>query len=471
MSRRPCRRSARGSAAAGWICRSLPVGVCAVITVVVLAIVMFGVNTVFWSAIGGMRRIEQFRQERFGPRAGNGRHDGVDGVEIGDGGQNPARLTAADVAILIAAHNEELVIENTVASARKLVPASNVHVISDGSIDSTAYLARGGGAQVFELEPNEGKAGALASGIEHFGLADKCSVVILLDADTRLSEEYLETGLRYFDDPEVVAVAGRSATVTDPAPATWMGRFLIAYRERVYVAVQLLIKYGQAAKRANVVSIVPGFASMYRTSILRDIDIVAPGLVIEDFNMTFEVHAKHLGRIAFHPSSAVAYTQDPDNFREYAKQVRRWTLGFWQTVRRHPARMNKFWCALSFYIAELVISSFLLLLFVPLLVVCLAGEAIVRWVDSPPSALVTFVEVLPPSYLLLGVLIPDLILTILAAVTMRRPRYLLYAPIFPFMRIVDSYICLRTLVEARSGGSDGRWTSPTRRPASERAPA
>ncbi|QXW01378.1 glycosyltransferase family 2 protein [Rhodococcus globerulus] len=425
------------------------------IAIVVLSIVMFGVNAVFWSAVGGMRRIEQFRQERIAGPSG--------GQVAGRGARSAERLTPDDVAILIAAHNEELVVELTIASACSLVPASNVHVVSDGSSDRTADLARSDGARVLELQPNVGKAGALAAAIEHFGLSEKYAVVLLLDADTRLSADYLETGLPYFDDPDVVAVAGRAATNVDPTPATRLGRILVAYRERVYVAMQLLIKYGQAAKRANVVSIVPGFASMYRTNILSRIDIDAPGLVIEDFNMTFDVHAQQLGRIAFHPSAAVAYTQDPDSFREYTNQVRRWTLGFWQTVRRHRVRADKFWLALSFYIAELIISSVVLLLFVPLLVVSLAAAAAARWMPAPPEPLVEFANTLPPLYLVLGLLIPDLILTVLAVVTMKRPRYLLYAPIFPLIRIVDSYLCLRSLAQSRAGGSSGRWTSPTRR--------
>jgi len=55
-----------------------------------------------------------------------------------------------------------------------------------------------------------------------------------------------------------------------------MGRFLVAYRSRLYAVVQLLLKYGQAARSANVVYIVPGFASMYRVDVLDQIDIAAP---------------------------------------------------------------------------------------------------------------------------------------------------------------------------------------------------
>ena len=44
----------------------------------------------------------------------------------------------------------------------------------------------------------------------------------------------------------------------------------------------------------RVVTIVPGFASMYRTDAVAQIDVTGAGLVIEDFNMTFEIHAKKL---------------------------------------------------------------------------------------------------------------------------------------------------------------------------------
>lgn len=141
-----------------------------------------------------------------------------------------------------------------------------------------------------------------------------------------------------------------------------MRRFLFAYRERLYAAVQLLMKYGQGAGAANVVNIVPGFASMYRTRIVREIDVDAPEPRIEDFNMTFEVHAKKLGRIEFHPSAAVAYTQDPDNLRDYTRQVRRWTLGFGQTVRRHGWNRGQFWVVLYVHVLELISASFVLIL-------------------------------------------------------------------------------------------------------------
>ena len=59
-------------------------------------------------------------------------------------------------------------------------------------------------------------------------------------------------------------------------------------------------------------------------------------------------------------------------------------------------------------------------------------------------------------------LIPDYLLTIMAACVLRRPRYLCWAW-FPLMRIVDAALCLRVLPTAWTARSSGVWVSPTRR--------
>ncbi|RVW07216.1 glycosyltransferase family 2 protein [Prescottella agglutinans] len=413
-------------------------------TTVLIMLLVFGLNTLFWTTVGLGREVASWWVRWRGKRSA---------VRPG-----PPLLTPADVAVLVAAHNEELVIAETIASATSLVPAANVFVVSDGSSDRTADIVRAAGARVLELSPNRGKAGALAAGIEHFDLCERFQVVTMLDADTHLAPDYLTTGLAQMSEPGVVAVAGRATTISAPDQLTRFGRLLVAYRERVYVAVQYLLKYGQAARWANAVTIVPGFASMYRTEALKQIDVSAPGLVIEDFNMTFEVHAKQLGRIAFHPRAAIAYTQDPDNFRDYVKQVRRWALGFWQTLRRHRLHVGRFWVALAAYVAELVTSSLLFVLLVPLLLVSVVagvfGNGAGRW---------ELAGVLPPQAVLLGVLVPDFLLTVLAAVVSRRPHYLLYGLAFPVIRIVDAAMCLRTIPLAWRSRDTGVWRSPTRR--------
>jgi cellulose synthase/poly-beta-1,6-N-acetylglucosamine synthase-like glycosyltransferase len=413
------------------------------IEAIVIAVLVVGVNTILWS-IAGLVRVVVHAGRRPAPAP-------------------PERLRPDGVAILVAAHNEELVVEATIRSAASAVPLSNVFVVSDGSTDRTSELAAAAGATVLDLHPNRGKAGALTALIEDFELARRFEVVLLLDADTQLSPDYLASGLPLFDDPEVVAVAGRAMTLPDPRPPTFVGRVLVAYRERLYVAVQYLQKFGQAARHLNAVAIVPGFASMYRTRVLGDIDIAAPGLAIEDYNMTFEVHAKRLGRIAFHPGAARALTQDPDSIREYVRQVRRWSLGFWQTVRRHGIRLGRFWAVLVLFILELVTSSVFLLAVPPLLGISVAAT-IVQGTGVDHTGIATAIAgVLPPWVIVAGTLVPDFVLTAYAAAVTRRPRYLLLGVFFPFIRMLDAALCLRALGEALRRRTDGRWESPTRR--------
>lgn len=415
------------------------------LTFFIIFILVVGINTLLWTTVGLIRAVAETNRRRSADRA------------------DEPPITPDEVAILIAAHDEEQVITATIESAAGQVPVGHVFVVSDASVDRTADLARRRGANVLELEPNRGKAGALVAAIDHFELARRFPVVVLLDADTVLSPDYLSTGLPCFRDSGVVAVAACASTLADPRPTTVTGRFLIAYRERFYVMVQYLLKYGQAARLANVISIVPGFASLYRSRVLETIDIDPPGLAIEDFNMTFEVHARKLGRIAFHPAIARASTQDPDNFRDYTRQLRRWTLGFWQTLRRHGFRLGWFWGALALHVFELVTSSIMMLLFLPLLLVSV-GALIWEATATDPSGIATqLTTVVPPTLILLGVLVPDYLLTVLVVVVTRRPSYLLLGLAFPLVRVVDAAICLSTVPQAFLTPSSGRWTSPERR--------
>lgn len=420
----------------------------------VVFLLVFGVNTLLWTTAGAVRivaaRVATARA-RTGPTTSDAPSAGA---------AAPGR---DQVAVLMAAHNEEAVIGASLDALATFRPLA-VFIVSDGSSDATVAIARAHGAEVLDLTVNRGKAGALVEAIRHFRIAERFEVLLLLDADTRLAPDYLDTGLPAFADPGVVAVAGRATSLLVPRSPTRLGRLLVAYRERVYIAMQYLFKFGMAARYANVVPIVPGFASMYRTRILADIDIAAPGLSIEDYNMTFEVHAKRLGRIAFHPSAAIAITQDPDTPRDYARQVARWNLGFWQTVLRHRFRPQRFWFALTLFIAELAVSSIALVLLVPLLLASFAVTVLAIAVPETAPVVSAVSAPLPPLALLLGVVVPDYLLTVLAAAVTRQRGYLVWGLVFPVLRVVDAWLCLTALLKAVFGRSTGAWKSPARRP-------
>jgi biofilm PGA synthesis N-glycosyltransferase PgaC len=449
-----------------------------------MALLIFGFNFAIWGLVGLLRltatgagRLRRWRAARQRPgRRPAGARPGPAPALPGRrrrGAALPARrgsLTVNDVAVLIPAHNEEKVIAESLRAIMEHIPPWNVHVVSDASTDHTAAVARANGAKVMETEMNLGKAGALQEAIYKFRLIDRFPVVMLLDADTRVAPGYFRAALPLFDNPEVVAVAGAVRTATD-RNLSFFGQMLVGHRRRIYAIGQRVLKFGQTWLHTNATHIVPGFASLYRTDVLPEIDMNPPGLVIEDFNMTFEVYQKKLGKVGF-TLGAVAITQDPDNFRDYVRQTRRWALGLWQTVRRHKLRLNFFSLMLAALLTELLVSSVLFLL-VPLLLLVLGVPALVSgaaaWpVLGPVYGLVSAHMTL--ATVLYGVVLPDLAMTIVAALVERQPVMLLFSAFFPALRVVDAAIGLGAIPRMFRTRSTGRWKSPARQEAARPLP-
>lgn len=412
-----------------------------------LAISVLGINVALWGLAGLCRLLTEVRGRR---------------------GATPARTGAApsvrELAVLIAAHNEATVIAENLAAIKRLVPRKNIHVVSDASTDRTEMLAKRAGVRVIRTPTNLGKAGALQHAVRMFRLPERFRAVMLLDADTHVQPGYFDAALPLLADPGVVAVAGCVHTATSRALSP-IGRVLVAHRTRIYALGQHLQKFGQTWRKTNATHIVPGFASIYRTEILEHIDINPPGLVIEDFNMTFEVYQKRLGKVGF-SLRAVAVTQDPDNLRDYLRQTRRWALGLWQTVRRHRPRRNLFSIMLALLLLEMLASGLLYLLVPPLLLVLLLpdliGPAASAWpVFGPVHGFVS--THMTMESLLIGVLATDYATTCLVAAFVRRPTLLLVGVFFPLLRLADAALALGTLPQAWLTHSDGRWRSPTRR--------
>ena len=232
-----------------------------------------------------------------------------------------------------------------------------------------------------------------------------------------------------------------------------------------------MLKFGQTYRRINATHIVPGFASMYRTEVLPHIDLNPPGLVIEDFNMTFEVYQKRLGKVAF-TLGAVAMTQDPDRLHDYVKQTRRWAIGLWQTVKRHPPKANLFSVMVAVLLFELLTSSAIFVLLPLILAVLVVPDLVPAALNWVPFADVYAVVAahMKLSAVLFGVLIPDYAMTCLVAVLDRRARLLFFGLFFPVVRVIDAAIALSAVPAGWLTRSNGTWKSPTRR-AMDEAPA
>ncbi len=82
-------------------------------------------------------------------------------------------------AVVIPAFNEERTIGDVITAVRQVPFVGEAIVVSDGSTDQTAAIARSLGAKVVELPENQGKGGAMMVGIN----STDADVVLFLDAD------------------------------------------------------------------------------------------------------------------------------------------------------------------------------------------------------------------------------------------------------------------------------------------------
>ncbi|MDD4503869.1 MAG: glycosyltransferase family 2 protein [Clostridiaceae bacterium] len=84
-----------------------------------------------------------------------------------------------NVTAIIPAYNEEHTIAGVVNCVKNVDTIQKIIVVSDGSTDRTASIARECGADVIELCENVGKGGAIKAGINECGT----EIILFLDAD------------------------------------------------------------------------------------------------------------------------------------------------------------------------------------------------------------------------------------------------------------------------------------------------
>ena len=300
----------------------------------------FSITVLFWAIAGALRL---FHEETFRKRLY------VDKTTI--------EKKTGKVAICIPAHNEEKVLEKTIRTIQKQLPTNQIFVVSDGSSDKTAEIARKLKCNVLENNPGKGKAKALASLFKYFKILQLYEFVVFIDAEVILGASYLERALRVFEAyPENVAISGYVITPWHKHSKFSKKKFIEAYRLRLNWVLQKFLVYGQSWKYVNTPIVVPGGCSIYRTSALKKIRIDTPGLLIEDFNITFQVHKKKLGKISHYPEIYI-YDQEPSSFKDYWNQIRRWNIGFLQTIKIQGVWPSLFWLLLGLFIIEVLINA------------------------------------------------------------------------------------------------------------------
>lgn len=228
------------------------------------------------------------------------------------------------MALLLPAHNEELIIGTTIKSAVKAGQLlRDIYVVDDNSSDSTRKVAVEllGKDHVLTVQ-RSGKALAVQKAIKKFNIKQEYKWLHVADADSIFSPNYFRIYRRKLTKRYVVAVG---------FVQSMRGNWLSTYRALTYTYSQHVNRRVQSY--LGMISVFPGPITSFRTDILDQLDFQANSLT-EDFDITLQVHRKKLGRIKFIPR-AINYTQDPQTISDFCKQNLRWQRGFFQGVKKY----------------------------------------------------------------------------------------------------------------------------------------
>ncbi len=403
-----------------------------------------GLSIAFWTFIGLVRFVSE----------------NVRGNEIV---KRKNLFSPADVAVIIPAHNESLVIRNCIKAVKKSLPAKQIYVVSDGSTDNTHIQALKEGCNVSTLNPVRGKAKALKHLFSKYHLFKEYKLIFIVDADTMMDEQCLEYALPMFNDKDIKVVFASSQIKWPKHFKPKKSYYFMAYRDRLNRLLSYCFVYGQTWKYTNVNYVIPGFATIYRSDTLKKLEIDTPGLLIEDFNLAFQFHKKKLGKIGYEPRM-IGWDQYPETFTDYWKQVRRWNIGFFQTVKKNGVWPSFFWLALGIFSFEILLHSIFLLI-LPLILLSLVSS---YFSLGPLNGPINFYQSLPfyESYtlsdLFISIFLIDYILTVVVGLWIKKPQFIFYGVFFIFMHYATSLILLSSIYPGFFGKSEGIWNSPKR---------
>jgi cellulose synthase/poly-beta-1,6-N-acetylglucosamine synthase-like glycosyltransferase len=330
------------------------------------------------------------------------------------------RIYKKKMALLLPAHNEELIIQVTINSAVKAGQSPyDIYVVDDNSSDATYARAAEllGESHVLTVE-RSGKAQAVSKAIEHFQLTKRYSWLHVADADSVFGNDYFRIYRRNLKGKKHAAAVGFVQSLR--------GNWISKYRAFCYTYSQHVIRRTQSW--FGLIAVLPGPVTCFRTDIIDKLDFTSESLT-EDFDLTLQIHRKKLGGIKFIPG-AVNFTQDPQTLSDFCRQTARWQRGFFQCVFNHRigTRIQKIDASIGYQMLQIIFYLFELFVFAPYIIITTG-----RW------------QVLPA--IIIGDFVVVAWLAIFSAVAAKRFSILSALPYFYFLRWLELSIFLKSFVE------------------------
>ncbi|MFB6241377.1 MAG: glycosyltransferase family 2 protein [Candidatus Nanosalina sp.] len=226
--------------------------------------------------------------------------------------------TEPSVTILMAAYNEEDVVEEALENACDLDYGNyEVVLVDDGSTDSTLEKASAVESEnsiltVLEHAENRGKAAALNTGLEHID----SDYVVVHDADSRIDGDLLHKAAAKLEQKENLG-----AVIASIRP--WRADTFI--RKLQEVEYRMTNFYRSLMDHIGTIDVTPGAFSMYRTADVKAVGGFDVGNLTEDLEMAWSLrkYGRDLSMI-YHTYSE---TEFPVDLRELYDQRVRWARG------------------------------------------------------------------------------------------------------------------------------------------------
>ncbi len=242
--------------------------------------------------------------------------------------------------ILIPAHNEEIVIGNTIESMLKIVYPKDklqIIVINDGSTDATkkiieSYAEKDSRVQLFDIpkgEGGKGKCRTLNIGMK----VAKGEIIAVYDADNTPDKD----SLRYLvaqliQHKELGAVLGKFRTVNKDK--NWLTRFINIET----LSFQSMLQAGRW--QMHNIATLPGTNFVMWNWLIKKLNGWDEEALTEDSELSIRIYQEGY-KIKFIPY-AITYEQEPESWRVWIKQRMRWVRGNNYVISKFAEQLTKF---------------------------------------------------------------------------------------------------------------------------------
>ncbi len=244
-----------------------------------------------------------------------------------------------EVAILMAAYNEEKVINEKIKSVFETdYPLNKItfYIGSDASSDKTdeiikAWATKHSQVKLVEFKGRMGKSGI----INQLAQQSTAEIFILTDANVIFKKDTIFNLIRHFKNVNKAQVCANIIKVSNVNAG-------IASQEKSYIAIENKIKYGESVMWQVVMGAEGACYAIRRENFSQ----VPPKFYMDDFFITMNVIEQ--GKEIVFDTEAICYEDVPTQSSEEFKRKVRISIGNFQNLFRYKKLLLPFWKGAAF---------------------------------------------------------------------------------------------------------------------------